>query len=77
MMTLKPNPDNRADNVAHLQKSIDDTVRNMRKADAVIRATSNDKTRAELSAKNDRREDALNAFRHEIKDEADYQTRKE
>jgi small acid-soluble spore protein (thioredoxin-like protein) len=73
---LKHNPDNRDDNVDKIQRSIDDTVRNIRETDKVIRATSNSKTREELSAKNDRRADALDAFRSEIKDEADYQKRK-
>ncbi len=67
---MKRNPDNRADNVEHLQNSIDGTVRNIRKAREMIRATDNDRTKQELEAKNERREDALNAFRSEIKDEA-------
>ncbi len=73
---MKKNPDNRDDNVIHLQKSIDDTVRNIRESKAAIRATSNDKTRAELTAKNARREQAINAFRSEINDEAEHQQRK-
>jgi small acid-soluble spore protein (thioredoxin-like protein) len=73
---MKNNPDNRADNVVHLQQHIDNTVKNMRKADEMMRATDNDKTKAELEAKNDRREMALDGFRQEIKDEADYQNRK-
>ncbi|UOO38313.1 small acid-soluble spore protein Tlp [Oscillospiraceae bacterium CM] len=67
---MKHNPDNRADNVAHIQKSIDDTVRNIRETDKTLRATSNDKTREELSDKNERRKEALESFRREIKDEA-------
>ncbi len=74
---MKHNPDNRADNVAHIQKSIDGTVRNMRKAEEMMRATDNEQTKAELAAKNERREEALHAFRQEIKDEAAYQNRKE
>lgn len=73
---MKRNPDNRDDNVEHLQNTIDGTVRNIRKAKEAIRATSNDKTREELIAKNERRAEALNGLRHEIKDEADYQKRK-
>lgn len=75
-MSVKRNPDDRSDNVDRIQESIDGTVRNIRETDKVIRATSNEKTREELSAKNDRRAEALNAFRQEIKDEADYQKRK-
>jgi small acid-soluble spore protein (thioredoxin-like protein) len=73
---LKHNPDNRSDNVDHLQKHIDNTVRRMNEADEMIRATDNDKTKEELSAKNDRRAAALDAFRDEIKDEADSRDRK-
>ena len=73
---MKQNPDNRDDNVERIQRSIDDTVRNIRETEKVIRATANDKTRDELAAKNERRADALDAFRREIKDEADYQKRK-
>jgi small acid-soluble spore protein (thioredoxin-like protein) len=74
---MKRNPDNRDDNVAHLQNTIDGTVRNIRKTNEAIRATSNDRTREELTAKNDRRADALDGLRHEIKDEADYQNKKQ
>lgn len=73
---MKRNPDDRSDNVERIQESIDNTIRNIRETDKVIRATSNEKTREELSAKNDRRGDAVNAFRQEIKEEADYQNRK-
>lgn len=73
---MKKNPDNRDDNVERIQESIDNTVRNIRETSKVIRATSNDKTRDELIAKNERRADALDGFRSEIKDEADYQKRK-
>ncbi len=74
---MKRNPDNRDDNVAHLQNTIDGTFRNIRKTNEAIRATSNDKTRDELIAKNERRADALDGLRHEIKDEADYQKSKQ
>lgn len=69
---MKRNPDNRADNVERIQHSIDGTIKNMREAEETIRATSNDKTRAELIAKNEKRADAVEGFRREIKDEADY-----
>ncbi len=72
---MKRNPDNRADNVQHLQNSIDGTVRNIRKANEMIHATDNDKTKEELTSKNERREEALNAFRSEIRDEAAFQNK--
>ncbi|SHI21098.1 small acid-soluble spore protein (thioredoxin-like protein) [Sporobacter termitidis DSM 10068] len=69
---MKRNPDNRDDNVARIQESIDGTMKNMREASSTIRATSSDKTRDELIAKNERREEALDGFRSEIKDEAEH-----
>jgi small acid-soluble spore protein (thioredoxin-like protein) len=73
---MKNKPDNRADNVEHLQRHIDDTVRNMRRADEMIRASDNEKTIHELEAKNERREAALDAFRREIRDEAAHREEK-
>ena len=67
---MKPNPDNRKDNVERIQKNIDMTIHNMELADEMIAKTDNQKTKEELSAKNERREDALEGLRKEIKDEA-------
>ena len=66
----KPNPDNRRDNVEHLQKNINSTIRNMEAADEMIAKTSNGKTKQELEEKNDRRRQSLDGFRKEIRDEA-------
>ncbi len=68
---MKPNPDDRSDNVERIQENIDNTVENIRRANDMIRATSNEKTKQDLIDKNERREDALEGLRHEIKDEAD------
>lgn len=68
---MKSNPDNRKDNVEHLQKHINHTIQNIELADEMIEKTDNEKTKNELIAKNKRREEALDGFRHEIKDEAD------
>lgn len=73
---MKHNPDNRDDNVERIQNNIDGTVRKIRETKKVIRATTNDKTREELIAKNERRAEALEGFRREIKDEADYRKSK-
>lgn len=72
---MKRNPDDRSDNVERIQKHIDDTMRNIRETNNMIRATTNEKTREELSEKNERRAQALDSMRHEIKDEADYRNR--
>jgi small acid-soluble spore protein (thioredoxin-like protein) len=69
-------PDNRADNVEKLQKHIDNTIKNIRKAEDMISLSDSDRTMADLIGKNERREAALNGFRREIKDEADYRNQK-
>jgi small acid-soluble spore protein (thioredoxin-like protein) len=68
---VKPNPDNRKDNVERIQRNIDMTIHNVEAADEMIAKTGNPKTKEELHAKNERREDALQGFRKEIKDEAE------
>ena len=67
---MKNKPDDRSDNVERIQGNINMTVRNMRRADEMIEETSDDKMRKNLIAKNERREDALNGMRGEIRDEA-------
>ena len=67
---MKAKPDDRRDNVENIQSHINHTIENIRKADDMIKETSDDKTRENLKAKNERREDALNGMRSEIRDEA-------
>lgn len=74
-MENKPKPDNREDNVEKIQRSINMTIHNMELADDMIAKTSDKKTKKDLTEKNDRREQALNGMRHEIKDEADFQNK--
>jgi len=69
---LKHNPDNRSDNVENIQKNIDATIRNIHLADEAIEKSSDKKMKQELGDKNVRRQHALDAMRHEIKDEADH-----
>jgi small acid-soluble spore protein (thioredoxin-like protein) len=66
----RPNPDDRRDNVEHLQKNIDTTIRNMEAADEMIAKTSDGKAKEELKEKNERRKQSLDGFRREIRDEA-------
>ncbi len=68
---MKPNPDDRSDNVEKIQEHIDETIRNMEAAEDMIDRTDNRKTKEDLIAKNERREEALKGFRKEIKEEAD------
>ena len=72
---MKRNPDNREDNVEHIQNNIDATIRNIHLADEMIEKTSDEKMKEELSEKNKRREMALHGMGREIKDEADYRDR--
>ncbi|MGI5907156.1 MAG: small acid-soluble spore protein Tlp [Christensenellales bacterium] len=67
---MKRNPDDRSDNVERIQKNIDNTIRNMELAEEIIEKTSDRKMKKELSEKNERRRDALNGLRSEIRDEA-------
>lgn len=68
---MKKNPDNRKDNVDHIQKNIDMTIHNMEAAEDLMAKTDNSKTKHDLEAKNDRRRQALDGMRKEIKDEAE------
>jgi small acid-soluble spore protein (thioredoxin-like protein) len=67
---MKNKPDDRRDNVEKIQNSIDHTIRNMEIANDMMDKIDNSKTKEELRAKNERREQALEDMREEIKDEA-------
>lgn len=69
-MKHKHNPDDRKDNVERIQNNIDNTIQNMETAEEMIAVTDNEKTKKDLKRKNDRRADALDGMRREIKDEA-------
>lgn len=69
---MKPNPDNRADNVMRIQNNIDMTIDNIQRANEMIEKTPDEKMKQELIAKNERREKALNGMRREIRDEANF-----
>jgi len=67
---MKAKPDDRRDNVAKIQQNINNTLYNMEAARDMMAKTDNPKTKAELEAKNKRREIALEGMRNEIRDEA-------
>ncbi len=67
---MKRKPDDRRDNVEKIQASIDNTIENMELADEMIARTDDEKQKKSLQAKNARREEALEGFRAEIRDEA-------
>lgn len=66
-------PDNRADNVEHLQQSIQDTEQNYNEAEDYLNEFSSElsnEERSQIEAKNERRKDSIRGFREEVKDEA-------
>ncbi|GAA0078620.1 small acid-soluble spore protein Tlp [Clostridium sp. CTA-5] len=63
-------PDDRRNNVDRIQHNISNTIQNIHRADEMIEKTDDEKMKKTLSDKNDRREQALNGMRAEIKDEA-------
>jgi len=67
---MKPNPDDRSDNVERIQKNINHTIHNMELAEEMIEKTDDPKMKEDLIEKNKRRERALEGFRKEIRDEA-------
>lgn len=67
-----PNPDDRSDNVEKLQRSIDNTMANIREAGDFVKAHGDEmhaQDKDDILAKNDRRERAIEGFRDEIRDE--------
>ncbi|ALS22480.1 MULTISPECIES: small acid-soluble spore protein Tlp [Paenibacillus] len=69
-------PDNRADNVEHLQKNINHTIENIEEAEAYLDEHAEEispEEQQQIESKNDRRRESLAAFRSEIKDEANEQ----
>lgn len=67
---MKPKPDNRKDNVERIQKNINHTIQNIELAEEMMDRVDDPKTIRELKAKNERREEALEGMRKEIRDEA-------
>lgn len=64
----KPNPDDRSDNVEKLQKMIHDTYENIAEAEDHLEWASGE-DKENIKAKNERRREAIEGFRDEIKDE--------
>ncbi|MDB8791439.1 small acid-soluble spore protein Tlp [Romboutsia sp. 1001216sp1] len=67
---MKPNPDDRRDNVEKIQCNINHTLKNIRLANEMIEKVDNPEERRKLEEKNKRREESLNNMRSEIKEEA-------
>lgn len=72
-MWVVAKPDDRSDNVARLQNAIEDTMGNLREAEDFLKAhgdAMHPEDKRDIEAKNRRREEAIEGFRAEIKDEA-------
>ncbi|MFC0214702.1 small acid-soluble spore protein Tlp [Paenibacillus chartarius] len=66
-------PDNRADNVEHLQESIQNTIENLEEAEDYLDEHADEISATEyeqIASKNERRRESIEGFRREIKDEA-------
>ncbi|AHM64511.1 small acid-soluble spore protein Tlp [Paenibacillus polymyxa] len=66
-------PDNRADNVEHLQQNIQNTLQNLHEAEGYLNEFSSEisnEERQQIEEKNNRRKQSIRSFREEVKDEA-------
>ncbi|MCI3922290.1 small acid-soluble spore protein Tlp [Paenibacillus sp. TRM 82003] len=66
-------PDNREDNVAHLQEMTKDTLRKIEETKDYLEEFGDEISSGEaatLKAKNERRKESVQKFRSELKDEA-------
>lgn len=69
-MNNKPKPDDRRDNVERIKFNIDNTIKNYRETEDIIKITEDEKQKRELEEKNKRRDQALKGMRKEIRQEA-------
>ncbi|PLR95254.1 small acid-soluble spore protein Tlp [Bacillus sp. T33-2] len=65
---LTPKPDDRSDNVEKLQSMIVHTIENMEEAEESLQFSSPEE-RAQIEAKNERRQESLESLRQEVRDE--------
>lgn len=66
------NPDDRSDNVEKLQNALENTMQNVHQSEDFLKAHSDEmheNERKDVESKNRRREEAIEGFRAEIKDE--------
>ena len=68
----KQNPDNRRDNESKIKRAMASTKSNIEAAEEIIAETDNKKMKADLEAKNERREQALHGMEAEMKQEAEF-----
>lgn len=66
---MKSKPDDRRDNARKIRKNIENTIENIELAEDMINNIDNQKTIHDLQAKNERRKEAVEGMRQELKDE--------
>ncbi|MED4602942.1 small acid-soluble spore protein Tlp [Paenibacillus validus] len=69
-------PDNRADNVEHLQNNINNTIENLEESEEYLAEHADEISpdeKQQVASKNERRRNSLESFRSEIKDESAFQ----
>jgi small acid-soluble spore protein (thioredoxin-like protein) len=69
MTNHQPKPDNRNDNVEKLQDMVQNTIENIEESHETMQFATAEE-RAAIEAKNQRREESIEAMRNEIRDEA-------
>lgn len=67
---MKNKPDDRSDNVNKIQHNISNTIENFHLTEEAIEEADDQKTKKTLQQKNDRREDAINGMKSEMRDES-------
>lgn len=66
---MKPNPDNRVDNVSRIQYDLDMTTDNIHRASEIIEKKPDPQLNQVLKTRNERRMDALDSMRQETRNE--------
>jgi len=69
-------PDNREDNVEHLQDAVQNTIENFREAEDYLEEFGDEipaSEKEQIEDRNERRKRSISGFREEIKDEAAHQ----
>ncbi|NPC92913.1 small acid-soluble spore protein Tlp [Bacillus sp. WMMC1349] len=72
MKRHKHNPDDRSDNVEKLQNMVQNTIENIEESEEQL-SFANDEDKQRIRAKNERRNESVDAMRNEIHDEAEAQ----
>ncbi|WP_274650668.1 small acid-soluble spore protein Tlp [Paenibacillus humicola] len=73
-------PDDRADNVEHLQQAVHNTEENLHEAQHYLDEHAEEispKEKRDVEAKNEQRQQSMEDMKAEIKDEAKFQSRQE